>query len=98
MRLPCKFDGRAVRAIPFVTALAVIAATATGYAQTMQPEYAPPPPPPYAQYMPPPYAPAADVEVGRREPCGGDFGMLEKIEAARHDVSDANPTGAPMCD
>lgn len=99
MSLPCKFDGRVARAIPFIAALAVIAATAVGHAQTMQPQYAPPPPPPNAQYMsPPPYAPAADVEVGRWEPCGGDFGMLEQLEAERHDLPQVNPTGAPMCD
>ena len=99
MSVSRKIDRRARRGISLVGALAVIAATGTGYAQTMPPQYAPPPPP-HTQYMPAPmpYEPAAIIEVGRLEPCGGDFGMLEKIEAARHDVPDTNPSGAPLCD
>jgi hypothetical protein len=86
---------RALSGAALIAALALFAAGAPAYAQTMTPQYAPPPPPPQAAYYLPP---AMDESVADLpEPCGGDFGMLEKIEAARHDVSQVSPTGGPYC-
>jgi hypothetical protein len=83
-----------------LSGIAVIAAVTvgSGYAQTVQPAYAPP----QTQYVPSPAPkmPAAmrDSVADAGTPCGGDFGMLGKLEEARHGVTEVNPSNAPVCD
>jgi hypothetical protein len=96
-----KFCCRVVCSISMIAALAVTAAAAE--AQTMQQQYGAPS---QAQYAPPPVQqdeeslPAAmrNSLAEAVAPCGGDFGMLGNLEAARHGVAQANPTEAPVCD
>jgi hypothetical protein len=96
-----RVDGR-IFGISVITALAVGVIATTSDAQTMQRQYSPP-----SQSQ---YAPAAQQEqqslppamrnsvAEYSAPCGGDFGMLGNLEAARHGVAQANPTDAAVCD
>ncbi len=86
-----------------IAALAVGAIATRSDAQTMQQQYSPPS---ESQYAPPAQQqqqqklpPAMRNSVAEDSaPCGGDFGMLGNLEAARHGVAQANPTDAPVCD
>jgi hypothetical protein len=93
---------RVLSRISVIAALTVgtIAASA---AQTMQQPYGAPS---QTQYAAPPrqqelqkLPPAMRESVAETlAPCGGDFGLLGNLEAARHGVAQANPTKAPVCD
>ncbi len=78
-----------------IAAMTVFAAGGPSCAQPMPPQSAPPSPPPSAAYYGP--GPMDESVADLPEPCGGDFGMLEKMEAARHDVAEVSPSGGPYC-
>jgi hypothetical protein len=86
-----------------IAALAVGTVATSSDAQTMQQQYsapaqtrsAPPPQQPEQQSLP---SAMRNSVAEYSTPCGGDFGMLGNLEAARHGVAQANPTGAPVCD
>jgi hypothetical protein len=76
--------------------VAMSAAADAGYGQTGQPNYgtqiAQSPAPITRQHNLP-----ITTVANAPEPCGGDFGMLEQLEAERHDVRQVNPSGGPYC-
>jgi hypothetical protein len=79
--------------------VALSAGADAGYGQTVQPNYgaqiaqiAQSPMPMAGQHN----LPITPVAIAP-EPCGGDFGMLEQLEAERHDVRQVNPSGGPYC-
>ncbi len=92
---------RAPASVALMAAFALIAAVGAGNAQTMQPQYAPPPPPPpQARYMPPQpvwYVAARPSIASNSSACGGDFGMLGKIELERRDLSGTPIDTAQYC-
>ena len=97
-----KFGHRVIGSIAVMAALAV-GTVATSDAQTMQQQYggssqvryAPPPQQLQQQNLPP----AMRNSVGEAGiPCGGDFGMLGKLEEESNDVTEANPCNCAVCD
>ena len=97
-----KFASCVLSSILVIAALSV-GTVAPSEAQTIaqpcrapsQTQGAPPPEQQELQNLPPAMR---DSVAESLAPCGGDFGMLGNLEAARHGASQANPTDAPVCD
>lgn len=92
---------RAPTGVALMAAFALMATAGAGEAQTTQPQYVPPPPPPQARYMarPPAWYVTARPDIpSNSSACGGDFGMLGKIELARRDLSGTPIDTARYCE
>ena len=106
-----KFACRVFASLSVIAALA-FGTAAAGYAQGLELQNGDPEGALYRDHNGALYAPSAGERQERQglpaamrasiaqtgTPCGGDFGMMEGLEAERHGVADANPCDAPVCD
>ncbi len=91
--------GRHVLSSGLVIAALTVGIVVASDAQAIQQPYRAPSPTPAEQQGLRNLPPAMRDSVAESlASCGGDFGMLGNLEAARHGVSQANPTDGPVCD